>query len=98
VVECLTEGAGVLKAIALPAGSADRTNYLGDPSHEAMLEDLNRRHAVRFVHPPELPRPTLPGMPAFAADFLLDTTRAVYQRSALPGLIESFWQRLAICT
>jgi predicted TIM-barrel fold metal-dependent hydrolase len=53
--------------------------YLGDPSHEPVLKELNRRHAVVFVHPSELPCPTLPGMPAFAADFLLDTTRAAYQ-------------------
>ena len=65
--------------------------YLGDPSHEPLLEELNRRHAVVFVHPSELPCPTLPGMPAFAADFLLDTTRAAYQLVA-NGCMRSFPQ------
>ena len=35
-----------------------------------------------FVHPAELPAPPVDGIPAFAADFLLDTTRA-----ALPTLL-----------
>jgi predicted TIM-barrel fold metal-dependent hydrolase len=53
--------------------------YLGDPSHEPLLEELGRRHAVVFVHPSELPCAAVPGIPTFAADFLLDTTRAAYQ-------------------
>jgi hypothetical protein len=32
-----------------------------------------------FVHPGELPAPRVDGMPPFAADFLLDTTRAAYR-------------------
>ena len=52
--------------------------YLGDPSHEPLLEELGRRHAVILVHPSELPREAVPGIPAFSADFLLDTTRAAY--------------------
>ena len=31
-----------------------------------------------FIHPAELPGPTVPGIPPFAADFLLDTTRSAY--------------------
>ena len=31
-----------------------------------------------FIHPAELPGPAVDGVPPFAADFLLDTTRAAY--------------------
>ncbi|SCK17011.1 Predicted metal-dependent hydrolase, TIM-barrel fold [Variovorax sp. HW608] len=50
--------------------------YLGDASIEPLMEELERRKAVVFVHPSELPAPAVPGIPPFAADFLLDTTRA----------------------
>jgi predicted TIM-barrel fold metal-dependent hydrolase len=36
------------------------------------------RSAVAFVHPATLPGPEVPGIPPFATDFLLDTTRAAY--------------------
>jgi predicted TIM-barrel fold metal-dependent hydrolase len=49
--------------------------YLGDPGFEPLLEFLHHRRAVVFIHPGELPAPAVPGIPAFAADFLLDTTR-----------------------
>jgi predicted TIM-barrel fold metal-dependent hydrolase len=50
--------------------------YLGNPSHDPLLAELDARAAIVFVHPNELPGPGVPGIPAFAADFLLDTTRA----------------------
>ncbi|MEH2461588.1 amidohydrolase family protein [Nostoc sp.] len=50
--------------------------YLGEPDFDPLMAELNRRHAVVFVHPSELPGPDVPGIPPFAADFLLDTTRA----------------------
>ncbi|MFD1658912.1 amidohydrolase family protein [Streptomyces caeni] len=50
--------------------------YLGHPGHDPLLAELDRRAAVVFVHPSELPAPPVPGLPPFAADFLLDTTRA----------------------
>lgn len=53
--------------------------YLGEPDDEPLLSELNRRRAVVFVHPSTPPGPTVPGVPAFAADFLLDTTRAAYR-------------------
>jgi 6-methylsalicylate decarboxylase len=53
--------------------------YLGDPADEPLLAELDRRHAVVFVHPSMLPGPAVPGLPPFAADFLLDTTRAAYR-------------------
>lgn len=53
--------------------------YLGDPADEPLLAELDRRGAVVFVHPSVLPGPAVPGVPPFAADFLLDTTRAAYR-------------------
>ncbi|MGW2661652.1 amidohydrolase family protein [Nocardia tengchongensis] len=49
--------------------------YLGDPEFEPLLQFLHDRQAVVFVHPGELPAAPVPGIPTFAADFLLDTTR-----------------------
>lgn len=50
--------------------------YLGDPSFDPVMADLDRRAAVVFVHPGCLPGQPVEGIhPAFA-DFLLDTTRA----------------------
>lgn len=50
--------------------------YLGDPSFDALFDELQRRAAVVFVHPSELPGGVVPGIPAYAADFLLDSVRA----------------------
>jgi 6-methylsalicylate decarboxylase len=52
--------------------------YLGEDGQESLFAALNERSAVVFIHPAELPGPTVPGIPPFAADFLLDTTRAAY--------------------
>src|SRR5262245_12984578 len=53
--------------------------YLGAPEDEPLLAELDRRRAVIFVHPNELPGPSVEGVPPFAVDFLLDTTRAAYR-------------------
>ncbi|MFF4705215.1 amidohydrolase family protein [Streptomyces sp. NPDC001288] len=50
--------------------------YLGDPAFEPLMAELGRRGSTVFVHPSELPGPLVPGLPPYAADFLLDTTRA----------------------
>jgi 6-methylsalicylate decarboxylase len=63
--------------------------YLGDPGFEPLLKFLNHRRAVVFVHPGELPAPAVPGVPAFAADFLLDTTRAALSL-VLSGAMEKY--------
>ncbi len=55
------------------------SRYLGDSDDEPLLAELDRRHAVVFVHPSTLPGPRVEGIPPFAADFLLDTTRAAYR-------------------
>ena len=53
--------------------------YLGDPDDAPLFEELNRRKAVLFVHPSEIVGPPAPDVAAFAADFLLDTSRAAYR-------------------
>lgn len=53
--------------------------YLGAAEDGPLLAELNRRHAVVFVHPSTLPGPHIEGIPPFTADFLLDTTRAAYR-------------------
>lgn len=52
--------------------------YLGEPGYDTLWQALNERGAVVFVHPADLPAPAVENIPPFAADFLLDTTRAAY--------------------
>lgn len=52
--------------------------YLGEDGQDDLFAALDARGAVVFVHPADLPGPTVPGVLPFAADFLLDTTRAAY--------------------
>ncbi|MEU2125016.1 amidohydrolase family protein [Nocardia niwae] len=52
--------------------------YLGEEGQDDLFRVLDRRAAVAFVHPADLPAPAVPGVPPFAADFLLDTTRAAF--------------------
>jgi 6-methylsalicylate decarboxylase len=50
--------------------------YLGDAAFAPLLQHLNERRAVVFIHPGELPAAPVEGIPSFTADFLLDTTRS----------------------
>src|SRR5262245_3695225 len=52
--------------------------YLGAPEQEPLFAELERRRAVVFVHPFVPPAPPIPGIPPFAIDFLIDTTRAAH--------------------
>ena len=52
--------------------------YLGEEGQDDLFAVLDERSAVVFIHPAELPGPTVPGVVPFATDFLLDTTRAAY--------------------
>ncbi|MGW0710120.1 amidohydrolase family protein [Streptomyces sp. NPDC002643] len=64
-----------------------RGAYLGAEGQDALWRVLDERRAVVLVHPADLPAPTVDGIPPFAADFLLDTTRAAYLlvRDGVPG-------------
>ncbi|MBB4689534.1 amidohydrolase family protein [Amycolatopsis jiangsuensis] len=55
-----------------------RGTYLGAEGQEKLFAALDERNALAFVHPADLPGPAVPGIVPFAADFLLDTTRAAY--------------------
>jgi predicted TIM-barrel fold metal-dependent hydrolase len=50
--------------------------YLGAEAQAPLFDELNRRSAAVFLHPAQLPGPAAPGIPPYAVDFLLDTTRA----------------------
>ncbi len=67
-----TLGADGVILLANAAGS-----YLGSKAFDPLFDELNRRKAVIFVHPTAIPGlAPLDGIPPYAADFLLDTTRA----------------------
>lgn len=66
-----------------------RGTYLGDPAWAPLMDELGRRGTVVFVHPSELQTPEVPGIPPFAADFLLDTTRAAIHL-AQSGVLERY--------
>jgi predicted TIM-barrel fold metal-dependent hydrolase len=52
--------------------------YLGEEGYDELFAALDEREATVLVHPADLPGPTIRHLPPFAADFLLDTTRAAY--------------------
>lgn len=67
-----TLGADGVVLLANAAGT-----WLGDSRFDPLFDELNRRRAVVFVHPTVIPGlAPLEGIPTYAADFLLDTTRA----------------------
>ncbi|WP_432121092.1 amidohydrolase family protein [Streptomyces sp. S1] len=67
-----------LRADGVTLLANNRGTYLGTDGQDTLWRALNDRGAVVFIHPAELPAPPVDGIPAFAADFLLDTTRAAY--------------------
>jgi 6-methylsalicylate decarboxylase len=52
--------------------------YLGEDGQDDLYAALDARSAVVFIHPGDMPGPTVPGIQPFAVDFLLDTSRAAY--------------------
>jgi predicted TIM-barrel fold metal-dependent hydrolase len=72
----LTHAFDVLGAAGVVLLANVQGTYLGGASLEPLIEDLDRRAAVLFVHPAPLPAEAVTGIPPYAADFLLDTTRA----------------------
>ncbi|MGV9247809.1 amidohydrolase family protein [Streptomyces sp. NPDC003710] len=67
-----------LGAVGVSARTSVRGVYLGHPSQDALLAELNERSAVISTHPMEVPGgdTELDGVPPFVCDFLMDTTRA----------------------
>ena len=67
--------------------------YLGQEGQDDLFAALDARSAVVFIHPADLPGPEVPGVLPWAADFLLDTTRAAYSlvrngiRSKYPNIL-----------
>ncbi|MEU6369308.1 amidohydrolase family protein [Streptomyces sp. NPDC046931] len=67
-----------LGAVGVSARTSVRGVYLGHPSQDAILAELDERSAVISTHPMEVPggNAELDGVPPFVCDFLMDTTRA----------------------
>ncbi len=69
---------GHLRADGVTLLANSRGIYLGDPALDPLMAELDARNAVAFVHPSALPGPVIDGIPPFAADFLLDTSRGAF--------------------
>lgn len=77
----LRQGLDELGAVGVNVTANYGGVYLGDPSYDGIFAELDERSAVVDTHPHNLPggppgAPTVPGLPNFLCDFLLDTTRA----------------------
>ncbi|MFI9645820.1 amidohydrolase family protein [Streptomyces sp. NPDC052040] len=74
----IRHGLDELGAVGVSARTSVRGVYLGHPSQDAILAELNERSAVISTHPMEVPGgdADLEGVPPFLCDFLMDTTRA----------------------
>ena len=69
----------VLKMDGVVLFSNARGVYLGDERFDAVFDELERRHAVVFVHPTASPDPAAHalGLPDSLIDFVADTSRAI---------------------
>ena len=66
-----------------------RDAYLGDPAFEPVFAELDRRGAVAFTHPFNLPGCSPALVATFLVDFLADTTRAAVNM-VLTGTLERY--------
>ena len=68
-----------LKADGVGLITSYGNKWLGDPVFDPVLEELNRRKAVAYVHPtsPDCCRNIVPGVPDAAIEFGTDTTRTI---------------------
>jgi predicted TIM-barrel fold metal-dependent hydrolase len=62
--------------------------YLADPTFEPLWAELDRRHAVVFVHP-ALPLPPVAGVAGPLVDYPFDTTRTAVQL-VLNGIVDRY--------
>jgi len=74
-----TERAFALGATGVAIESSADGTYLGDPSYAPVWGELNRRHAIVFVHPTSPPAAELTdiGLPRPMLEFIFDTTRTM---------------------
>jgi len=65
--------------------------YLGDPYYEEIMQELNRRKAIVFVHPQVTPglESGFSGYPPYMMDVCWDTTRTAYSM-ILSGVMEKY--------
>ena len=71
-----------LKADGVVLLANDAGTYRGEAGQDDLFAALQECSAVAFIHPADLPGPTVRGLTPFAADFLLDTTRAAMHLAA----------------
>jgi len=73
------ERAFALGATGVAIESNPGGTYLGDPSYVPVWAELNRRHAIVFVHPTSPPAAELTdvGLPRPMLEFIFDTTRTM---------------------
>jgi predicted TIM-barrel fold metal-dependent hydrolase len=69
----------VLKADGIGFLTSYRDKWLGDPAFAPVMDELDRRKALAYVHPtaPDCCRNLLPGIPDWVIEFPADTTRTV---------------------
>ncbi|MGH6990003.1 MAG: amidohydrolase family protein [Stellaceae bacterium] len=72
-------GLDQLKADGVGLLTSYGDKWLGDPTFDPVMAELNRRKAVAYVHPtsPDCCRNIVPGVPDAAIEFGTDTTRAI---------------------
>ncbi|MGW0210647.1 hypothetical protein ACWDZ8_34365 [Streptomyces sp. NPDC003233] len=59
----------------------NQDSFVGSAVREGLWQCPDERGTVVFALPAKLPAPPVDGIPAFATDFLLGTTRAAYMAS-----------------
>jgi predicted TIM-barrel fold metal-dependent hydrolase len=69
----------VLKADGIGLLTSYRDKWLGDPAFAPVMDELERRKAVAYVHPttPECCRNLMPGIADWVIEFPVDTTRTI---------------------
>jgi predicted TIM-barrel fold metal-dependent hydrolase len=69
----------VLKADGIGLLTSYRDKWLGDPAFAPVMDELERRKVVVYVHPttPDCCRNLMPGIPDWVIEFPVDTTRTI---------------------